>query len=114
MLRHLEFDMKSVNRTVLLGNMGKAPEFRTLPSGDRVANFSVCTTEKWKDRSTGELKEHSEWNKVQVREKGTVDYLERYAQTGSRVYVEGTLRTRKVLGPMAAMIGGSPMWMPPW
>ena len=98
--------MKSVNRTVLLGNMGKAPEFRTLPSGDRVANFSVCTTEKWKDRSTGELKEHSEWNKVQVREKGTVDYLERYAQTGSRVYVEGTLRTRKVPGTN----GGDDRW----
>lgn len=98
--------MKSVNRVVLLGNMGKAPEFRTFPSGDRVANFSVCTTEKWKDRATGELKEHSEWNKVQVRDKSTVEYLERYAQTGSRVYVEGTLRNRKV----AATNGGDDRW----
>ena len=106
MLRNLEIDMKSVNRVVLLGNMGNSPEFRTFPSGDRVAHFSVCTTEKWKDRGSGELKERSEWNKVQVRDKSTVDYLDRYAQTGTKVYVEGTLRTRKV----AATNGGDDRW----
>ena len=87
--------MKSVNRVVLLGNMGNSPEFRTFPSGDRVAHFSVCTTEKWKDRGSGELKERSEWNKVQVRDKSTVDYLE------ERFVLERSLR------PMVAMIGGS-------
>ena len=96
MLRILEFFMLSINKTVLLGNMAHDPEFRTFPSGDRIACFTVCTSEKWKDRATGELKERTEWHKVQARERHTVDYLDRFAQKGTRVYVEGILRTRKV------------------
>ena len=96
MLRILEFFMLSINKTVLLGNMAQDPEFRTFPSGDRIASFTVCTSEKWKDRATGELKERTEWHKVQARERHTVDYLDRFAQKGTRVYVEGILRTRKV------------------
>ena len=96
MLRILEFFMLSINKTVLFGNMAHDPEFRTFPSGDRIACFTVCTSEKWKDRATGELKERTEWHKVQARERHTVDYLDRFAQKGTRVYVEGILRTRKV------------------
>ena len=88
--------MLSINKTVLFGNMAHDPEFRTFPSGDRIACFTVCTSEKWKDRATGELKERTEWHKVQARERHTVDYLDRFAQKGTRVYVEGILRTRKV------------------
>lgn len=98
--------MFSVNKVTLLGNLGREPEFITFPSGDRIATLSVCTNEVWKDRVSGENREHAEWNKVEVREKGTVDFLERYAQTGTRVYVEGVLRTRKVAGKN----GGDDKW----
>lgn len=90
--------MLFVNKVTLMGNMGADPEFRTFPSGDPFCTFNVCTTEKWKDRESGELKERSEWTRVQVRDRFDVDYLRKYAQKGTRVYVEGTLRTRKFQG----------------
>ena len=93
--------MLNVNETRLMGHLGRDPEIRTFPSGDRIANLSICTTEKWRDRSSGELKEFAEWHRVVVREPGTVEYLERNAFKGSPVYVEGSLRTRKVSYPNA-------------
>lgn len=94
--------MLYLNRVQLLGNMGQAPEFGQFPSGDEYCSFSVCTTEKWKDRNTGELQEKSEWTRVKVREKYTVDYLKRFAQKGVRVFVEGMLRNIKIAGKNGA------------
>lgn len=93
--------MFCVNEVRLLGNLGRDPEIRTFQSGDRIATLNICTTDKWRDRATGEMREHSEWHRVVVREPGSVEYLERNASKGSPVYVEGASRTRKVSSPNA-------------
>ena len=85
--------MASVNKVILIGNLGNDPEMRYLPSGDAVANFSVATTEKYKDKS-GELQEVTEWHSVSILGK-TAERCGQYLKKGSAVYVEGSLRTRK-------------------
>ena len=85
--------MASVNKVILIGNLGKDPEVRYLPSGDAVANISVATTDTWKDKS-GEKQEHTEWHRVAFFGK-TAEIAGEYLKKGSPVYIEGRIRTRK-------------------
>ena len=85
--------MASVNKVILIGNLGKDPETRYLPSGDAVTNISLATTDQWKDKS-GEKQEHTEWHRVAFFGK-TAEIAGEYLKKGSQVYVEGSLRTRK-------------------
>ena len=85
----------SVNKVILVGNLGKDPEIRTLPSGDRVANLSLATSETWRDRATGERKERTEWHRVVIFNDNLVKVAENYLRKGSKVYIEGALQTRK-------------------
>lgn len=87
--------MASLNKVMLIGNLGKDPEIRSFSNGGRVANFSVATSERWKDRNTGEQREKTEWTNVSVTNDGLVGVVERFLKKGSRVYVEGRLQTRK-------------------
>jgi single-strand DNA-binding protein len=84
----------SVNKTTLIGNLGADPETRTLPSGKKVAAFSLATTDKWKDRTTGEAKEKTEWHRVVVYDR-LAEVVGEYAKKGRQVYVEGKLRNRR-------------------
>lgn len=86
--------MSSLNRAQIIGNLGADPEIKTFENGDKIATFSVATTEKWKDKSTGEKKEATEWHRVVISGK-LVDVIERYVQKGTRVMVEGKIKTRK-------------------
>lgn len=85
----------SVNKVILVGNLGKDPEIRTLNNGDRVANLSLATSETWRDKSTGERKEKTEWHRVVIFNDNIVKVAENYLKKGSTVYVEGQLSTRK-------------------
>lgn len=85
----------SVNKVILVGNVGKDPEVRSLNNGDRVASFSLATSESWKDRSSGERKEKTEWHRVSVFNDSLVKVVEQYVKKGTTVYVEGALQTRK-------------------
>ncbi|HTI66434.1 MAG TPA: single-stranded DNA-binding protein [Caulobacteraceae bacterium] len=85
----------SVNKVILIGNLGKDPEIRTLGSGDRVANLTIATSETWRDKSSGERKEKTEWHKVVIFNENIVKVAEQYLKKGSSVYVEGQLTTRK-------------------
>lgn len=85
----------SVNKVILIGNLGKDPEVRSFPNGGRVANFSVATSESWKDKATGERKERTEWHRVSVLNEALVGIVERYLKKGAKVYIEGQLETRK-------------------
>lgn len=85
----------SVNKVILVGNLGKDPEIRTLNSGDRVANLRIATSETWKDKSSGERKEKSEWHSVVIFNENLVRLAENYLRKGSTVYLEGSLQTRK-------------------
>jgi single-strand DNA-binding protein len=85
--------MASVNKVILIGNLGRDPEVRFLPSGEAVANFSIATTEKWKDKS-GELKEQTEWHRISFFGR-QAEICGEYLRKGSSVYVEGRLQTRK-------------------
>ena len=86
--------MASVNKVIIVGNLGRDPEMRTFPSGDQVANVTIATTDKWKDRQTGEMKEATEWHRV-VFNGRLAEIAGQYLRKGSQVYVEGSLRTRK-------------------
>ena len=86
--------MASVNKVIIVGNLGRDPELRTFPSGDQVANVTIATTDKWKDKQTGEMKEATEWHRV-VFNGRLAEIAGQYLRKGSQVYVEGTLRTRK-------------------
>lgn len=86
--------MGSVNRVILVGNLGKDPEIRTLTNGDKVANLSIATSETWKDRS-GERKERTEWHRVVIFNDHIVKVAEQFLKKGSSVYLEGSLQTRK-------------------
>ncbi|MFN3375498.1 MAG: single-stranded DNA-binding protein [Burkholderiaceae bacterium] len=86
--------MASVNKVIIVGNLGRDPEVRTFPSGGRVANFTVATTEKWKDKQTGEQREATEWHRLVASDK-LAEIVGQYLRKGSQVYVEGSLRTRK-------------------
>ena len=86
--------MASVNRVTIVGNLGRDPEMRTFPSGDQVANVTIATTDKWKDKQTGEMKEATEWHRVTFNGR-LAEIAGQYLRKGSQVYVEGSLRTRK-------------------
>ena len=85
----------SVNKVILVGNLGRDPEIRTLTSGDRVANFSIATSETWRDRTSGERRERTEWHRVVIFNDNLVKVVENYVKKGSKVYIEGALQTRK-------------------
>ena len=85
---------RGVNKVILIGNLGKDPETRSLPSGEAVANITLATSESWKDKQTGEQKEKTEWHKV-VFFKRLAEIVGQYLKKGSQVYIEGALRTRK-------------------
>lgn len=85
----------SVNKVILVGNLGRDPEIRTMPNGDRVANLSVATSESWRDKSSGERKEKTEWHRVSIFNDNIVKVAESYLKKGSTVYIEGQLETRK-------------------
>lgn len=85
----------SVNKVILVGNLGRDPEVRTFPSGGKVCNFSIATSENWKDRNTGERRERTEWHNIVLRSEGLVRVAEQYLRKGSKVYIEGQLQTRK-------------------
>jgi single-strand DNA-binding protein len=85
----------SVNKVILVGNLGADPEIRSLNSGDRVANLRIATSETWRDRSSGERKEKTEWHRVVVFNENIVKVCENYLRKGAKVYVEGALQTRK-------------------
>lgn len=86
--------MASVNKVIIIGNLGRDPEVRTFPSGDRVANVTIATTDTWKDKQTGERREATEWHRVVFRG-GLAGIVEQYLRKGSQVYVEGSIRSRK-------------------
>ena len=85
----------SVNKVILVGNLGRDPEVRTLNSGDRVANFTMATSETWRDRTSGERRERTEWHRVVIFNDNLVKVAENYLKKGSKVYIEGALQTRK-------------------
>ena len=88
----------SVNKVILIGNLGKDPEVRTMQNGGKVANLSLATSESWKDKATGERKEKTEWHRVVVFGQ-SADFAERYLKKGAKVYVCGSLQTRKWTDP---------------
>lgn len=85
----------SVNKVILVGNLGKDPEVRSTQDGREIASLSVATSESWKDKSTGERKEKSEWHRVVIFSEGLVRVAKQYLAKGSKVYLEGQLQTRK-------------------
>lgn len=85
----------SVNKVILVGNLGKDPEVRNFQSGDRVANLTLATSENWKDKATGERKERTEWHRVVIYNQPLVNVAEQYLRKGAKVYIEGQLETRK-------------------
>lgn len=85
----------SVNKVILIGNLGRDPEIRTLNSGDKVANLRIATSESWRDKSSGERKEKTEWHSVVVFNEHIIKTAENYLKKGSTVYIEGALQTRK-------------------
>lgn len=87
--------MSSVNKVVIIGNLGQDPEIKSFQSGGRIANLRVATSEAWKDKQTGERKERTEWHSVTIQTDGLVGVAERFLRKGSKVYLEGKLQTRK-------------------
>lgn len=85
----------SLNKVILIGNLGKDPEIRTTNDGKEIASFSVATSDSWKDKMTGEKKERTEWHRVVVFSEGLVGVIKNYVQKGSKIYLEGALQTRK-------------------
>jgi len=87
--------MSSVNKVILVGNVGSDPEIKTFNNGGKVANFSLATTEKWRDKKTQEYVSKTEWTKISVFSEGLVSVIERYVKKGVKLYIEGRLQTRK-------------------
>ena len=85
----------SLNKVMLIGNLGADPEVKSFQNGGRIANLRIATSENWKDKNTGEKKERTEWHTVVLNSDGLVGVAERYLKKGSKVYIEGQLRTRK-------------------
>lgn len=84
----------AVNKVILVGNLGRDPEVRTFPSGGQVANVTLATTERWKDRQSGEMREHTEWHRLVFNDR-LAEIAGQYLRKGSQIYVEGSIRTRK-------------------
>lgn len=87
--------MSSVNKVTILGTLGRDPEIKSFPSGDRIAELSVATSERWTDKSSGEKKDKTTWHKVVIRNDALVKVAENYLSKGSKVYIEGQLQTRE-------------------
>lgn len=85
----------SVNKVILIGNLGADPEVRALPNGGKVVNLRIATTDSWKDKGSGERKEKTEWHRVVIFNEGLAKVAEQYLKKGSKVYLEGSLQTRK-------------------
>ena len=85
----------SINKVILVGHLGKDPEVRSFNNGGKVCNFSLATSETWKDKNSGERKEKTEWHNIAIFNDGLVGVCERYLKKGSKVYLEGALQTRK-------------------
>ena len=86
--------MASVNKVIIVGNLGKDPEMRSFPNGDQIANVAIATTDRWKDKTSGEMKEATEWHRVNFNGR-LAEIAGQYLKKGSQIYVEGSLRTRK-------------------
>ena len=86
--------MASVNKVIIVGNLGKDPEMRSFPNGDQIANVSIATTDRWKDKTSGEMKEATEWHRINFNGR-LAEIAGQYLRKGSQVYIEGSLRTRK-------------------
>lgn len=87
--------MSSLNKVTLIGNLGKDPEIKTTGEGKEIANFSIATSETWKDKTTGEKKDKTEWHRVVCFNEGLTRVIKSYVKKGSKIYVEGQLQTRK-------------------
>jgi single-strand DNA-binding protein len=87
--------MAGVNKAILVGNVGRDPEIRTLNNGNQVASFSLATSESWRDRNSGERKEKTEWHRISVFQEGLVKVVSDYVRKGSKLYLEGKIETRK-------------------
>jgi single-strand DNA-binding protein len=87
--------MNSVNKVILVGNVGKDPEVRKMSNGKPVVSFSVATSESWRDKASGERKSRTEWHKVVIFNEGLAEIAEKYLKKGSKVYIEGQVQTRK-------------------
>ncbi|QND53440.1 single-stranded DNA-binding protein [Phyllobacterium sp. 628] len=85
----------SLNKVQLIGNLGDDPEIHTFDNGSKVANFSIATSESWKDKASGEKKERTEWHRIVVWNEGLISVISQYVEKGDKVYVEGELQTRK-------------------
>jgi single-strand DNA-binding protein len=85
----------SVNKVIIVGNLGADPQVKSFQNGGRICNLRIATSEQWKDKATGERKERTEWHSVTINGDGLVGVAERYLRKGSKVYIEGSLRTRK-------------------
>lgn len=85
----------SINKVILVGNLGNDPEIRSTQDGREIANFSLATSDSWKDKSTGERKEKTEWHRVVIFQPGLIDVVRRYVKKGTKLYIEGSLQTRK-------------------
>ncbi|HLJ18635.1 MAG TPA: single-stranded DNA-binding protein [Stellaceae bacterium] len=85
----------SVNKVILVGNVGRDPEIRSTQDGTRVANLSLATSENWRDKNTGERKERTEWHRVVIFNERLVDVVDKYVKKGAKLYIEGALQTRK-------------------
>jgi single-strand DNA-binding protein len=87
--------MSSINKVIIIGNVGKDPEIRRTQDGKPIANLSVATSESWKDKNTGERREKTEWHRVVVFNEGLCKVIEQYVKKGAKLYIEGALQTRK-------------------
>jgi single-strand DNA-binding protein len=85
----------SVNKVTLVGNVGKDPEVKTFPNGGKIVEFSLATSERWKDKQSGEQKEKTEWHRIVIRNEAVGRVAENYVRKGSKVYIEGALQTRE-------------------
>lgn len=85
----------SINKVILVGNVGQDPQVRTMQNGQKVVSFSLATSDRWRDRQTGEQKEQTEWHRIVIFNSNLVDVAERMLQKGTKLYIEGSLRTRK-------------------
>jgi len=88
----------AINKVILIGNVGKDPEVRTMTSGSEVATFSLATTDAWKDKTTHERKEKTEWHRIVVYSPGLANIVKLYVKKGTKLYIEGSLQTRKWVG----------------
>jgi single-strand DNA-binding protein len=85
----------SINKVILVGNLGQEPQIKQLPSGTKLASLRIATSERWTDKTTNELRERTEWHSVTILQQATVQFVETYLRKGDQIYVEGRLRTRK-------------------